>query len=107
MKVTHFDHIVQATRSDGAENVDHFCLMVEEADMAGLASKLRSQGVEIQQGVVRRWGAQGYGLSIYIKDPDGNLIELKSSQPAETRSVTPRETSPADRRWWYPLLAAR
>ena len=51
--------IVQAMRSDGSENVDHFCLMIEEADMAGLASKLRSQGVEIQQDVVRRWGAQG------------------------------------------------
>ena len=98
MKVTHFDHIVQATRSDGAENVDHFCLMVEEADMAGLASELRSQGVEIQQDVVRRWGAQRHGLPISIKDPDGNLIELKSSQPTETRSSTPRGTSPANRR---------
>ena len=26
----------------------------------------------------RRYGAQGYGNSIYIKDPEGNTVELRS-----------------------------
>jgi catechol 2,3-dioxygenase-like lactoylglutathione lyase family enzyme len=50
--------------------------------MEGLSTDLKAQGVEIAQDVIRRWGAQGMGLSIYVKDPDGNTVELKSSTPA-------------------------
>jgi len=34
--------------------------------------------------VRRRYGAEGYGSSLYIIDPDGNVVELKGppEQPA-------------------------
>jgi catechol 2,3-dioxygenase-like lactoylglutathione lyase family enzyme len=51
------------------------CLIVDEP-VAGLAGSLRAAGVVIEQGPVRRTGASGPLSSIYLRDPDGNLIEL-------------------------------
>lgn len=42
---------------------------------------LRNVGVEIIDGPVRRIGATGPLLSIYFRDPDGNLIELANLLP--------------------------
>ena len=56
---------------------DHLALVVEETDAEALAEYLRSSGVEIErrsEGVV---GAQGEGEAVYVRDPDGYLIELK------------------------------
>jgi catechol 2,3-dioxygenase-like lactoylglutathione lyase family enzyme len=39
---------------------------------------LKSHGVEVETGPVRRLGAQGYGTSIYFRDPDGSLLEFVS-----------------------------
>jgi len=58
-------------------NLHHFCLHVECDDMAALLASLRDRGVEADDDVARRWGARGDGDSIYIRDPDGNVIELK------------------------------
>ncbi len=57
--------------------LNHFCLLVEPADFDDLIGRLQSQGVEITEGPVRRQGAFGFGISIYIRDPDGHGIELK------------------------------
>jgi catechol 2,3-dioxygenase-like lactoylglutathione lyase family enzyme len=56
-------------------NVDHVALRVERLDDA-LAAHLRAHGVEPGD-VAQRYGAEGNGPSMYIKDPDGNTIELK------------------------------
>ena len=74
--------LFERPREGVADNADHFCLIIEDEDMEALSADLRGKGVEIQQDVIRRWGALGYGLSIYIKDPDGNTVELKSYRPA-------------------------
>jgi len=58
-------------------NMHHFCLHVECDDMAALLSSLGERGVEADGEVGRRWGARGDGDSIYVHDPDGNVIELK------------------------------
>ncbi|NJL37320.1 MAG: VOC family protein [Leptolyngbyaceae cyanobacterium RM2_2_4] len=39
---------------------------------------LQSCGVEIEQGIVQRTGAVGAIASLYIRDPDGNLLEISN-----------------------------
>ncbi len=57
-------------------NVDHFALSLTRFDPEALKLYLESHGVEPGD-VGRRYGAQGYGPSMYIRDPDGNVVELK------------------------------
>jgi catechol 2,3-dioxygenase-like lactoylglutathione lyase family enzyme len=61
-------------RTHGEKNVDHFCLVVED-DVAELA---RSGRFNVVDGPDRRWGAQGDATSIYVTDPDGNVVELRA-----------------------------
>jgi glyoxylase I family protein len=63
-------------------NVDHFCLRVEPFDVDTITACLRQHGVE-PASVGMRFGAEGEGMSIYIADPDGNVVELKGP-PAAT-----------------------
>lgn len=58
-------------------NLHHFCLHVDAGDMAALAESLRAEGVTVDGEVSVRWGARGDGTSIYVLDPDRNIIELK------------------------------
>jgi catechol 2,3-dioxygenase-like lactoylglutathione lyase family enzyme len=58
-------------------NVDHVCLGVDTPDVAAMARWLRAQGVEVLGDPAERYGARGMGLSIYVLDPDGNVVELK------------------------------
>ena len=60
--------------SRGEKNVDHLCLVVED-DVTELA---RSGRFDVVDGPDRRWGAQGEATSIYVTDPDGNVVELRS-----------------------------
>lgn len=41
-------------------------------------SHLAGQGVDVIEGPVKRTGAQGAIMSIYIRDPDGNLLEISN-----------------------------
>jgi len=65
--------------TDSGRNVDHFCLGVEARDMELLVHYLREQRVEVLGDPVPRYGARGMGLSIYVLDPDGNIVELKQT----------------------------
>jgi catechol 2,3-dioxygenase-like lactoylglutathione lyase family enzyme len=58
-------------------NVDHVCLGIETADMSAVTRYLKDCSVEVIGEVATRYGARGMGLSIYIRDPEGNVIELK------------------------------
>jgi glyoxylase I family protein len=58
-------------------NVDHVCLGIDVPDMDGMVRWLRAQGVEVLGEPAERYGARGMGLSVYVLDPDGNVIELK------------------------------
>ncbi len=66
--------------SEGGNNVDHFCLLIEPTDIEALAAELQGKGVTIDGKPGRRWGAQGPGMSVYVRDPDGNKVELKCYQ---------------------------
>ena len=57
-------------------NMDHFCLRIDPFDEAPLRTHLAAHGVEVGE-VVQRYGAEGTGPSLYITDPDGNVVELK------------------------------
>lgn len=59
-----------------ARNVDHFALALESFDDAAIRAHLTRAGVEASD-TGRRYGAEGFGPSIYIRDPDGNTVELK------------------------------
>jgi len=59
------------------EGMDHFCLSIRCADLEALRAALAQRGVRIEGEVVQRRGAYGTGPSLYIRDPDGYLIELK------------------------------
>ena len=59
-----------------ARNLDHFCLRVEPFDEAAIRTHLAAHGVEAGD-TVPRYGAEGEGPSIYLADPEGNVVELK------------------------------
>lgn len=52
------------------------CLEVEAASAAELVEYLRDRGAAIETGPVTRRGARGEMESVYLRDPDGNLVEL-------------------------------
>ena len=54
-------------------NLDHFCLVIEPTDLDALAA--RFPGAVRADGL---FGAQGFASSVYLQDPDGNTIELRS-----------------------------
>lgn len=70
-------------RSGGAgpaeegRNLDHLCLRVEPFDVAALLAHLQAQGVDCAGRAEANFGAEGAGPSLYLRDPDGNLVELK------------------------------
>jgi glyoxylase I family protein len=57
-------------------NLDHFCFRVEPFDEDSIRHHLHVNGVEAGS-VASRYGAEGYGDSIYVTDPEGNTIEIK------------------------------
>jgi len=69
-------------------NMDHFCLQIDPFEENELLDYLASHGID-HSGFEVRYGAQGFGPSIYIKDPDSNTIELKASLHSETGLETP------------------
>jgi len=62
----------------GAEghNMDHLCLRVERLEGAAMRAWLESKAVAPGE-IVSRYGAEGDGPSMYITDPEGNVVELK------------------------------
>lgn len=68
----------------GAEgrNVDHFCLRVDPWDEASIRRHLQAHGVTAGE-TGRRNGAEGEGPSIYLSDPEGNVVELKGPPEAD------------------------
>jgi len=73
----------RAPEAEG-RNLDHFCLRVEPFDPAAIRARLKALGVAVDE-PKRRFGAEGYGASIYLTDPEGNRIELKGASEAAER----------------------
>ncbi|WJF90102.1 VOC family protein [Paraburkholderia bonniea] len=68
-------------RPQTGHNLDHLCLRVEPFDGPALTAHLAAHGAQ-PGAIAERYGADGFGPSLYLRDPDGNTIELKGPPQA-------------------------
>ena len=78
----------------GGRNLDHFCLRVDPFDEAAIRRRLAEHGVDAGP-VASRYGAEGEGPSIYVADPEGNVVELKGPADGRIASAIAARASPA------------
>jgi glyoxylase I family protein len=57
-------------------NLDHFCFRIQPFDESAIRSVLAAHGIVVGE-TESRYGAEGEGPSIYVTDPEGNVVELK------------------------------
>jgi catechol 2,3-dioxygenase-like lactoylglutathione lyase family enzyme len=69
-------------------NVDHFCLRVEPFDADAIARHLAEQGAAALGPVQDNFGAEGQGPALYLRDPDGNVVELKGPAHVSAAAAT-------------------
>jgi catechol 2,3-dioxygenase-like lactoylglutathione lyase family enzyme len=62
---------------DGPRNLDHYCLTIAPTDLNKVAAHLQEQGVTVEGEPKKRSGARGDGYSIYVRDFEGNRVELR------------------------------
>jgi glyoxylase I family protein len=60
-----------------ANNLDHFCLQLNSISKDELIKHFKQHNITLPK-FERRYGAQGFGESVYIQDPQGNTVELRS-----------------------------
>ena len=65
-----------AVATEESFNMDHLCLRIEPFDHSVLVAHLVSNGV-VPMKITSNYGADGYGPSLKIRDPEGNVVELK------------------------------
>jgi len=56
-------------------NVDHIALVVNGVDLDEVAARA---DLDVASGPSRVWGAQGWGMGLYLRDPDGHVIEIRT-----------------------------
>ncbi len=61
-------------------NVDHFALVVEDGDLEEIAGSGRFGDVAAPRSL---FGAKGSGFGIYVRDPDGHVVELRTYPSTE------------------------
>lgn len=67
---------------EGGHNVDHVCFRVLPWDGEAIIAHLAAHGIGDTE-ISTRYGAQGFGPSIYLSDPEGNALELKGPPPQD------------------------
>ena len=86
------DTVIDLFPVDGSDDspqrsdLNHFCLVVGPDDMPSIMAHLKTRGVRIDEGPVRRWGAHGHGTSIYFCDPESRVIEVRCYANSEKAS---------------------
>ena len=78
------DHAENGVPGTG-RNMDHLCLRVESFDADALNAHLAAHGARVGEQALR-YGADGFGPSLYLFDPEGNMVELKG--PPEAARLT-------------------
>jgi catechol 2,3-dioxygenase-like lactoylglutathione lyase family enzyme len=71
---TIIDLVSRGDTSTGSASIDHFCLVVDEVDLDALAA---SGVFDVVETPATRYGARGNGTSLYVRDPDGMIVELR------------------------------
>lgn len=54
--------------------LDHYCLTIDPVDLDAVAA---SGMFDVVAGPATRWGARGDGQSLYVRDPEGVVVELR------------------------------
>jgi DNA-binding NtrC family response regulator/catechol 2,3-dioxygenase-like lactoylglutathione lyase family enzyme len=62
--------------AQNGRNMDHVCLRIDAFDEGALRGHFKAHGIELGE-VQNNYGAEGEGPSFYLKDPEGNTVELK------------------------------
>jgi len=63
--------------TEGDNNMDHFCLQISTLPEKEIRCYLESHCIKVGT-FERRYGAQGFGNSVYLCDPEGNIVELRN-----------------------------
>lgn len=66
-----------AGERDGS-NVDHIAIVVEDVD---LDEAVASGALDVERPPMDLYGARGIGRGVYLRDPDGNRVELRTYPP--------------------------
>jgi catechol 2,3-dioxygenase-like lactoylglutathione lyase family enzyme len=64
---------------ESGRNLDHLALQLRALDESALRAELAAAGIEAGE-VAERYGAEGMGPSLYIRDPDGNVRGAQGSR---------------------------
>jgi catechol 2,3-dioxygenase-like lactoylglutathione lyase family enzyme len=65
--------LIPGTPGADRGHLDHICLVVSQSELDGLAGDPELEVLERGE----RFGARGLGQSIYVRDPDGLLVEFR------------------------------
>ena len=80
-KISLQDAITSPTiAADTVPGSGNFCLLTE-TPMDDIVPHLAREGVAVEDGPGERAGATGTILSVYFRDPDGNLVEVSNRRP--------------------------
>lgn len=61
----------------GPTNPNHICFTVSQAEAEALEKQLAARAIAIEQTLERSFGARGIGRSVYFRDPESNLLEVR------------------------------
>lgn len=67
----------QTDDAEAGHRLNHFCLTLPSDEWNAFRNRLQGKDVAIETGPAKRWGAHGTGISIYFRDPEGTLIEVR------------------------------
>jgi catechol 2,3-dioxygenase-like lactoylglutathione lyase family enzyme len=69
------DHIADDHTTNVERNLDHLCLVVQADDIDAVVA---DPSFTIVDGPAERFGARGTGWSVYVTDPDDNVVEFRA-----------------------------
>jgi len=58
-------------------NINHFCLASTPEHWRDINDYIAENSIKIEKGPDEFWGARGNGMSIFVKDPEGNTVEIR------------------------------